>query len=62
MFERMRENMDVYAGAIVDGTKTIEDVGGDIFDWIVAAANGRQPMAEQFEYRDFPINRIGPSF
>jgi altronate dehydratase large subunit len=62
MFERMRENMDVNAGTIVDGTKTIEDVGGEIFDWILAAANGRQPVAEQFEFRDFAINRIGPSF
>jgi len=62
MFERMRENMDVNAGTIVDGTKTIEDVGGEIFDWIVAAANGRRPVAEQFEFRDFAINRIGPSF
>jgi altronate dehydratase large subunit len=62
MFERMRENMDINAGTIVDGAKTIEDVGGEIFDWIVAAANGRQPVAEQFEFRDFAINRIGPSF
>jgi len=62
MFERMRENMDINAGTIVDGTATIEEVGGAIFDWIVAAANGRQPVAEQFEFRDFAINRIGPSF
>ena len=62
MFERMRENMDINAGTIVDGTKTIDDVGGEIFDWIIAAANGRQPVAEAFEFRDFAINRIGPSF
>ena len=62
MYERMRENMDINAGTILDGTKTIEDVGSEIFDWIVAAANGRQPVAEQFEFRDFAINRIGPSF
>lgn len=62
MYERMRENMDINAGTIVDGTKTIDDVGNEIFDWILAAANGRQPVAEQFEFRDFAINRIGPSF
>jgi altronate dehydratase large subunit len=62
MYERMRENMDINAGTILDGTKTIEDVGSEIFDWIVAAANGHQPVAEQFEFRDFAINRIGPSF
>jgi altronate dehydratase large subunit len=62
MFERMRENMDINAGTILDGTKTLEAVGHEIFDWIIAAANGRQPVAEQFEFRDFAINRIGPSF
>ena len=62
MYERMRENMDINAGTIVDGTKTLDDVGNEIFDWILAAANGREPVAEQFEFRDFAINRIGPSF
>jgi len=62
MFERMRENMDINAGTIVDGTKTIEDVGAEIFSWVLDAANGRKPVAEEFEFRDFAINRIGPSF
>jgi altronate dehydratase large subunit len=62
MFERMRENMDVNAGAIVDGTRTLEQVGDEIFGWIVDAANGREPAAEVLGFRDFAINRIGPSF
>lgn len=62
MFERMRENMDINAGTIVDGTKTIDDVGVEIFSWVLDAANGRKPVAEEFEFRDFAINRIGPSF
>jgi altronate dehydratase large subunit len=62
MFERMRENMDVNAGAILDGTRTLEQVGDEIFGWIVDAANGREPAAEVLGFRDFAINRIGPSF
>ena len=62
MFERMRENMDVNAGTIVDGTRTLEQVGDEIFDWIIEAANGREPAAEALGFRDFAINRIGPSF
>jgi altronate dehydratase large subunit len=62
MFERMRENMDVNAGTILDGTRTLEEVGDEIFDWIVDAANGRQPAAEALGFHDFAINRIGPSF
>ena len=62
MFEHMRENMDVNAGTILDGTRTLEEVGDEIFDWIVDAANGRQPAAEALGFHDFAINRIGPSF
>jgi len=62
IFRRMRENLDIDAGAIVDGRKTLEAVGDEIFNWIVEAANGRKPAAEELEFRDFAINRIGPSF
>jgi altronate dehydratase large subunit len=62
MFERMRENMDVNAGAILDGSQTLEQVGDEIFAWIIEAANGRQPAAESLGFGDFAINRIGPSF
>jgi len=62
MFGRMRENMDVNAGTILDGTRSLESVGDEIYDWIVAAANGRTTAAEDLEFRDFAINRIGPSF
>jgi altronate dehydratase large subunit len=62
IFERMRENLDINAGTVVDGDKTLDEVGDEIFDWIVAAANGRKPSAEELEFRDFAINRIGPSF
>jgi altronate dehydratase large subunit len=62
IFGRMRENLDINAGTIVDGARSLESVGDEIFDWIVAAANGRKPAAEELEFRDFAINRIGPSF
>ncbi|BDE06747.1 carbohydrate hydrolase [Vulcanimicrobium alpinum] len=62
VFASMRENMDVNAGAIVEGTRTLEEVGDEIFGWIVDAANGREPAAEVLGFRDFAINRIGPSF
>jgi altronate dehydratase large subunit len=62
MFDRMRENMDVNAGAVLDGTRTLEQVGDEIFGWIVDAANGRETAAETLGFHDFAINRIGPSF
>ncbi len=62
MFEHMRENMDVDAGAILSGARTLEQVGEEIFGWVVDAANGRAPAAEVLGFHDFAINRIGPSF
>ncbi|MBC5810806.1 MAG: UxaA family hydrolase [Candidatus Eremiobacteraeota bacterium] len=62
IFERMRENLDVNAGTVVDGSKTLDEVGDEIFRWVVEAAGGRKPAAEELEFRDFAINRIGPSF
>jgi altronate dehydratase large subunit len=51
MYEKMREHMDVNAGDVLDGKRSILD-----------AANGKQTAAEVLEFRDFAINRIGPSF
>jgi len=62
LFARMRENMDVDAGTIVGGTRTLEEVGEEIFAWIVDAANGRETAAETLGFHDFAITRIGPSF
>lgn len=62
MYDRMRENMDIDAGAVIGGSKTLAQIGDEIYDWIAAAADGRRPSAEELEFRDFAINRIGPSF
>ncbi len=62
LFNRMRENLDINAGRIVDGERTVDEVGAEIFDWVIAAANGKKPAAEELGFRDFLVNRIGPSF
>jgi altronate dehydratase large subunit len=62
LFARMRENMDVDAGTIVGGTRTLGEVGEEIFAWILDAANGRETAAETLGFHDFAITRIGPSF
>jgi altronate dehydratase large subunit len=61
MYERMRDNMDINAGEIVDGKKSIRDVGKEIFDEIIAACNGKKTKAEVLGFGSFAINRIGPT-
>jgi altronate hydrolase len=45
MFDRMRDDMDVNAGRILDGA-TVEEVGREIFEKIVAVAGGEQTKSE----------------
>ena len=49
MFERMREDMDINAGRIVDGTASIKSVGEEIFEKIIAVASGEQSVSEQLD-------------
>lgn len=60
MFKRMRENMDLNAGRIMDGTATVEEIGREIFELMLAVASGHRTAAEQFGHREFVPWRIGP--
>ena len=46
MFYHMREDMDVNAGTILDGDKTIAEVGTEIFDLLIDVASGRPSLSE----------------
>lgn len=45
MFNRMREDMDINAGTILEGA-TVEQVGREIFEMILATASGRPTLSE----------------
>ncbi len=59
-FRRMPDNMDINAGAIADGDKTIQDVGREIFDAILRVASGERTKAEILGHHEFVPWRIGP--
>jgi altronate dehydratase large subunit len=61
LFEKMNDNMDLNAGTIVTGEETIEQVGGRIFQELLATASGKLGKAEILGFNDFAIRRIGPS-
>ena len=62
MAKIMADNIDVDASLIVQGLKTVQEVGKDIFDEIVEVANGKLTKAEEHGHYEFAINRVGPSF
>ena len=46
MYERMSEDMDINAGKIVTDGATIEEVGREIFDYLLEIASGRPSLSE----------------
>jgi altronate hydrolase len=48
MFKRMESDMDINCGRIVDGDATVESVGKEIFEKILACASGEQSKSEVF--------------
>ena len=54
-YARMSENMDINAGAIVTGEKTLREIGDEIYTAILATAAGRLTKAEELEHFEFHI-------
>lgn len=59
-YRAMTENMDINAGAIADGEKPVQQVGREIFDFVLDVASGRRTCAERLGHKEFVPWRIGP--
>ena len=59
-FNRMRDNMDINAGSISDGDRSVADVGQQIFDLVLRVASGERTRSEVLGHHEFVPWRIGP--
>jgi altronate hydrolase len=59
-YRRMTGNMDVDAGVIAAGQKSVEQVGREIFRLVLETAGGRRTCAEKLGHKEFVPWRIGP--
>ena len=59
-YKRMQDNMDINAGLIADGEKTVQQVGKEIFDLMLRVASGEKTCAERLGHKEFVPWRIGP--
>ena len=50
MYRRMEDDMDVNCGLIVDGEKSLEEMGEEILELIVDVASGRQTKSEELGF------------
>jgi altronate hydrolase len=52
MYTRMSEDMDINCGVIADGDKTVQQIGQDIFDYMIEIASGRKSKSEELGFGD----------
>lgn len=52
MYERMRDDMDLNCGEIVDGRATVEEVGRRIYDALLDVASGARTASERLGFGD----------
>ena len=65
-YQRLEEDMDINAGAVLEGTATLDQIGQQIFDQIVATASGEVTASESLGHQEFIMTYkhfepIGPS-
>jgi altronate hydrolase len=53
LFEAMPDDMDLNAGTVLSGNASIEQVGQELFEAIIAVASGEPAKSEQNGYGDF---------
>ena len=66
MYERLKDDMDVNAGRIITGESSLDAVGDEIHDLVLAVANGRPTKSEDLGHTEFILTYksfepIGPA-
>jgi altronate dehydratase large subunit len=61
LYERWKGNIDVNAGAILDGEETLQSMGERLFEEILEVASGKLTRAEVLGHREFAIHTIAPT-
>lgn len=65
-YRNLSDDMDVNAGAIIEGTASLMEVGQEIHDLVIAVAAGQQTKSEALGHREFILtyktfDPIGPA-
>ena len=61
LYEKMRDNIDINAGTIIEGTESIQDIGDRILGEIIEVASGKLTRAEVLGHHEFAIPSITPT-
>jgi altronate dehydratase large subunit len=61
LYEKMPEDMDLNAGVVITEARTVQEVGGLLFEHVVRVASGELTCAERLGHAEFALTRIGPT-
>ena len=61
LYKKMRDNIDINAGTIMDSTESIQTVGEQIFEEIIRVASGKLTRAEILGHSEFAIPSLIPT-
>jgi altronate dehydratase large subunit len=61
MFQHMKDDMDLNAGEILDGSESLNSMGEKIFKEILDVASGKNTRSEILQHHEFAIHNIGPA-
>jgi len=61
-YQKMIDNIDFYAGTIVEGDETIKDVGERLFKELIEVCNGKLTKAEALKHREFGMYKLISTF
>lgn len=56
-YAKLKDNMDINAGTVLDGSESLKEVGERIYEMIIATVNGRKTKAEALGFKDFVVFR-----
>jgi len=61
LYKKMRDNIDINSGTIMDGTESIQTVGEQIFEEIIRVASGKLTRAEILGHSEFALPSLIPT-
>lgn len=56
LFQRMRDDMDVDCGPVLEGARDVQDMGREIYQRVLAIASGERSKSEELGYGDCEFN------
>ena len=59
VYEKMKDNIDINTGEVIEGKKSIAEVGDELFNYTLRVIAGEKTKSEKLNCKEFAIRRRG---